>query len=115
MDIGKWKLEIGSWNMELEMDFGMKPFGHHTIIIDQAFLLFLLVFSDDYGTRSVVLFFEPCAHKAFVTLSIVDDNISEKNESFHITLERTSDLDSRNILNPRHGEVVIQDDDGTLN
>ena len=78
-------------------------------------LLFLLVFSDDYGTRSVVLFFEPCETRACVTLSIVDDNIAEKNESFRITLERTSDLDSRIILNRRNGEVAIQDDDGTLN
>ena len=78
-------------------------------------LLFLLVFSDDYGTHSAVLFFEPCETRACVTLSIVDDNISEKTESFHITLERTSDLDSRIILDPRNGEVAIQDDDGMIN
>ena len=56
--------------------------------------------------------FEACTTKVCETLSIVDDDTSESTESFYLTLERTSDLDSRIILNPKNGEVTIIDDDG---
>ena len=63
----------------------------------------------------MALSFEACTTKVCETLTIVDDNISERRELFYLTLERTPDLDSRIILNPRHGEVKIDDDDGKLN
>ena len=47
-----------------------------------------------------------------MALLIVDDNTSERIESFHLTLERTPDLDSRIILNPTDRAVTILDDDG---
>ena len=58
------------------------------------------------------LFFDACMARVCEDLSIVDDNISERTESFYLTLERTSDLDSRIMLNPMDGEVTIIDDDG---
>ena len=80
------------------------------------YLLFLLAFSADYGYdySSMVLFIEACTTKTCVTLPIVNDDISERVESFYLTLETTSELDSRIILNPRNGEVTIHDDDGIL-
>ena len=71
-----------------------------------------LVFTADYNKVSVVLIFEACMTRVCEALSIVDDDISERMESFYLTLERTSDLDSRIILNPRDGEVTIFNDDG---
>ena len=62
----------------------------------------------------MALFFDACTTRVCETLSIVDDNISERIELFYLTLERTSDLDSRIILNPRDGAVTIVDDDGKL-
>ena len=71
-----------------------------------------LVFAADYNIVSVVLIFEACMTRVCEALSIVDDDISERMESFYLTLERTPDLDSRIILNPRDGEVTIFNDDG---
>ena len=77
--------------------------------------LSFLVFPDDYRTQSVAFFFEACTTRVCEPLSIVDDNISERIELFSLTLESPPDLDSRIILNPRDGEVKIDDDDGKLN
>ena len=43
---------------------------------------------------------------------IMDDIILENDELFDLTLERTSDLDSRITLNPVNGVVEIADNDG---
>jgi hypothetical protein len=69
------------------------------------------VFTADYGTRSMVFFFDACTPRVCEALTVVDDDISERVESFYLTLERTSDLDNRIILNRREGEVTINDDD----
>ena len=46
-----------------------------------------------------------------VDVFIVDDIILE-NESFDLTLERTTALDSRITLNPVNGVVEVTDNDG---
>ena len=63
----------------------------------------------------MVVTFEACMTRVCEALSLVDDDITERVESFYLTLERTSDLDSRIVLNPRNGEVMIHDDYGNLN
>ena len=73
---------------------------------------FSIVFPTDYNEISVVFMFEACTTRVCEALSIVDDDISERTESFYLTLERTNDLDSRIILNPNDGEVTIFNDDG---
>ena len=45
-------------------------------------------------------------------MTIRNDVILENIESFDVTLERTSDLDSRITLNPVNGVVEIIDNDG---
>ena len=60
----------------------------------------------------MVFFFDACTPSVCEALTVVDDDKSERVESFYLTLERTSDLDSRIILNRREGEVTINDDDG---
>ena len=60
----------------------------------------------------MALFFYACTTRVCGALSIVDDDISERMESFYLTLERTSNLNSRVILNAKIGVVMIIDDDG---
>ena len=60
----------------------------------------------------MVFFFDACTTRVCEALTVMDDDISERVESFYLTLERTSDLDNRIILNRREGEVTINDDDG---
>ena len=60
----------------------------------------------------MVFSFDACATKVCAALSIVDDEISERIESFYITLERFFNPDSRIVLNPKNGEITIDDDDG---
>ena len=79
------------------------------------FYFLILEFTSDYGIDSVVLLFDACITRICVALPVVDDDIPEKVESFYLTLERTSDLDNRIILNPNYGEVTIYDDDGKFN
>ena len=48
-------------------------------------------------------------------MTINDDEILEDNESYEVTLQRTSsDLDNRIILAPTTAEINIIDDDGKL-
>ena len=48
-------------------------------------------------------------------MTITDDEIPEDNESYEVTLQRTSsDLDNRIILAPMIAEINIIDDDGKL-
>ena len=56
-------------------------------------IFFSIVFPTDYDEISVVFMFEACMTRVCEALSIVDD-ISERTESFYLTLERTNDLDS---------------------
>lgn len=49
-----------------------------------------------------------------MNVSVVDDDVVEMAEFFTITLERTSDLDSRIMLNQRYGVIEIIDNDGLL-
>ena len=73
-----------------------------------------LYFAADYVTTSKILNFTAGEHSKCVSLSIMDDNIAERVESFYVTLERTSDLDDRITLDPAavHGLIQIVDDDG---
>ena len=59
-----------------------------------------------------VLLFAACCSMSCVNVPIVDDVIMENVESFDVTLERTSDLDSRITLDPVNGVVEITDNDG---
>ena len=60
------------------------------------------------------LSFIACEEIACATIIIVDDDIVEMNESFTISLGRTSDLNKRISLSPDSKLVTILDDDGTL-
>ena len=73
-----------------------------------------LYFAADYVTTSKILNFTAGQHSKCVSLSIMDDTIAEREESFYVTLERTPDLDDRIILDPAavRGLVEIVDDDG---
>ena len=46
---------------------------------------------------------------------IMDDVMVEKDESFNVILERTTDLDSRITLIPVNGVMKITDNDGRYN
>ena len=66
----------------------------------------------DYIGLSTILNFPSCGTKQCVDVTIVDDDVSENVESFHVTLERTLGLDMRITLDPVDGVVEITDDDG---
>ena len=67
----------------------------------------------DYGTIDTILMFAACQMRSCVDVSIENDTVLENVESFDVTLERTSDLDSRITLDPVDGVVEINDNDGT--
>jgi hypothetical protein len=69
------------------------------------------VYQNDYGHSPVYLRFRVCQNKACADISIVNDNITEYDESFGIVLERTPNLDSRISLSPESSVVTIMDDD----
>ena len=56
--------------------------------------------------------FAACVMKSCVSVSIVDDEMLENDESFDITLKRTPGLDNRIILDAVVGVVEIIDNDG---
>ena len=66
----------------------------------------------DYVAQSTTVSFGSCDKRKCVTVSIVDDVILENPESFHITVERPSDVDTRITVDPAAGAVTITDDDG---
>ena len=70
------------------------------------------VSSMDYVTLADTLMFDVCETQRCVNLTIEDDSVDESEETFRVSLERTPDLDSRIILDPVDGEIVIVDDDG---
>ena len=71
----------------------------------------ITVYRNDYGHSPVYLRFRACQNKACADISIVNDNITEYDESFGIVLERTPNLDSRISLSPESAVVTIMDDD----
>ena len=67
----------------------------------------------DYGGFSETLTFDTCETRCCVNVSIVEDLVDEPDEIFNYNLEPTaSGLDSRIIITPDMGEVVINDNDG---
>ena len=61
---------------------------------------------------STILMFEACERRRCVNVTIVNDDVLEMTESFHVTLERTPGLDMRIRLDQVDGVVEITDDDG---
>ena len=76
-----------------------------------AFIIYTSVSPMDYETLSTTLMFAACETRCCVDVAIVDDMTVESIETFAVTLERTSDLDSRITLNPVDGEIEITDND----
>ena len=70
----------------------------------------------DYMGRSTILSFPACGTKQCVDVTIVDDDVSEGDESFNVTLERTPGLNMRITLNPVDGIInIIENDKGEYN
>ena len=66
----------------------------------------------DYIALSAILEFDECQIKQCVDIMIVDDLILEMEETLSFTLTRTTDLHPNITLDPTHGDIVIQDNDG---
>ena len=58
---------------------------------------------------STLLMFDSCETRQCTNIAIMNDGLEESTESFSVTLERTSELDTRIILDPDIGEIVIND------
>ena len=63
----------------------------------------------DYTALSEILMFAACERRQCVSIIIRDDGIPEQVESFFVTLERTTGLDSRITLDPVDAEIEIID------
>ena len=70
-----------------------------------------VVLGEDFTPESVTSTFGACENQTCADLSIEDDDVSEGEESFSISLEWTDHLDRRIVLSPAEGAVYIQDDD----
>jgi hypothetical protein len=70
------------------------------------------VSSLNYSLSDTTLTFAACETKRCMSVSIVDDDTPGNVESFDVTLERTTDLDSRIALDPVNGILEITDNDG---
>ena len=78
-------------------------------------LLHFAVSPMDYIGLSTTLKFLACEIRQCANVAIiVDDLTDEPEEGFGVNLERTPVLNSRIILNPVNGEILIQDN-GILN
>ena len=53
-----------------------------------------------------------CERRHYVNVTIENDDVLEDTESFDVTLERTTGLDSRITLDPVDGKIEITDNDG---
>ena len=63
----------------------------------------------DYTALSQVLMFAACERRRCVSIIVQDDGVPEQLESFFVTLERTTGLDSRITLDPVDAEIEIID------
>ena len=59
-----------------------------------------------------MLSFDECDRQLCVSITIVDELMVEMTESFDVTLDRTTGLDSRITLGLADGVVEITDSDG---
>ena len=66
----------------------------------------------DYTPRSAVFMFGECKRQSCVNISIVNDSIVEKDESFSVTLGSAPNLDNRIKLDSESTVVEIIDNDG---
>ena len=73
--------------------------------------------SEDYVASTFTLEFVRCQMKSCVDLPIVNDNVLELDESFHVSLESIQALNNADKINRIHftstkAEINIIDDDG---
>ena len=66
-----------------------------------------IVSPSDFGARSNILRFDACDTRRCLSVTTVDDSVSESTEYFSVTLERTPGLDSRITLSPANGNIFI--------
>ena len=66
----------------------------------------------DYTPRSVVFTFGECKRQSCVNISIVNDSIVEKDETFSVALALAPNLDNRIKLDSESAVVEIIDNDG---
>ena len=85
----------------------------HTLNIN--FLSLIAGSSLENGAIDTILIFAACEMRSCVDVFIMDDKTLGNIETIHLTLERTTGLDSRITLNPANGVVEVTDDDGKYN
>ena len=66
----------------------------------------------DFTSSTTLLSFDECDRRMCVSITIVDNSMVEMTESFDVTLERTTSLDSRITLGIADGVFEIIDNDG---
>lgn len=66
----------------------------------------------DYIATITILSFAACQERECVHIDIIDDSVQEEIETFRITLQRTTGLDSRITFSLDVGVIEIEESDG---
>ena len=81
-------------------------------VYTHCFLFASSVSPADFTSLATVLSFDECDTRMCVSITIVDEMMVEMTESFDVTLDRTTSLDSRVTLGLADAVVEITDSDG---
>lgn len=76
------------------------------------FIYIFIAATDDYVEQDKLLVFTACQSRKCVDILIVNDEVTEKTESFGISILRSVDLGNQIQLEPSSGEIHVTDDDG---
>ena len=76
------------------------------------YIILLADLGKDHGCLCEIMKFEKCSREECQYIIIIDDDMVERDETFHVTLERTPGLDKSIKLDPTEKRVKIISDDG---
>ena len=68
--------------------------------------------SDYIGFVRRRVMFPACENMVCISITITDDHLVEKTESFNITVEKYSGIGNELTIEPSEGRIFIQDTDG---
>ena len=80
---------------------------------EMSYIILLAVSGEDHSHLRHIVTFDKCSRKACeYNITIIDDRMVERDETFYVTLERTPDLNEHIRLYPTEKRVKILNDDG---
>ena len=89
------------------------PYTKQEMSYGQYIILFA-VSGEDHSHLCHIVTFEKCSRETCEYIILKGDRMVERDETIHVTLGRTPDLDERIRLHPTEKRVKILNDDGEL-